>query len=94
MLQVVGIEAEHDKGAVSFDEAVGFLRKAAVRCIVYSSPSYAPGVKERWRILAPLSVNYPPEMREKLVARVKGLFAGEITDESFTPYRRVFCTAT
>ena len=82
VLKITGIEVEHDAGTVSFKEAVAVL--AGVRCIVYSSPSYVPGEKERWRALLPLSVNYPPEMREKLVARINGLFAGQLAPESFT----------
>ena len=42
-----------------------------------------PATKERWRILLPLSQNHPPETREKLVARINGLFGGKIAPESF-----------
>ena len=60
------------------------MRKAGIRSLLYTSPSYVPAIKERWRILVPLSQNHPPETREKLVARINGLFGGKIAPESFT----------
>ena len=83
VLRVTGVEAEHDKGSVTFDQAVAILRTAGVRGLVYTSPSYKPGNKERWRILAPSSYPLAPEQREKLVGRINGLFGGAIEDESF-----------
>ena len=83
VVQITGIEAEHDAGEISFDTAIAVMREARVRSLLYTSPSYVPATKERWRILAPLSQNYPPETREKLVARINGLFGGKIAPESF-----------
>ena len=51
--------------------------------MLYTSPHYVPATKERWRILVPLSQNRAPEMREKFVARINGLFGGKIAPESF-----------
>lgn len=82
--EISGVEGEHDTGEISFDDAVATMRQKQVRCIVYTSPSYVPGTKERWRVLAPLSRPYPPEWREKGVARLNGLFAGKLAGESFT----------
>ena len=65
VLQITGIEVEHDAGEISFDTAIAVMRKARVRSLLYTSPSYVPAIKERWRILVPLSQNYPPETREK-----------------------------
>ena len=55
VLQITGIEVEHDAGEIAFGTALATILKAGVRCILYTSPSYVPGVKERWRILLPLS---------------------------------------
>ena len=56
VLQITGIEVEHDAGEIAFGTALAtILRAGGVRCILYTSPSYVPGVKERWRILLPLS---------------------------------------
>ena len=60
------------------------MREARVRSLLYTSPSYMPASRERWRIVVPLSQNYPPETRDKLVARINGLFDGKIAPESFT----------
>ena len=83
VLQITGIEIEHDAGEISFDTAIAVMRKVRIRSLLYTSPSYVPATKERWRILMPLSQNYPAETREKLVARVNGLFGGKIAPESF-----------
>ena len=83
VLHVTGIETEHDAGEISFDTAIAVMREARVRSLLYTSPSYRPATKERWRILVPLSQNHPPETREKLVARINGLFGGKIAPESF-----------
>src|SRR4051812_32819707 len=60
------------------------MRKANIRSLLYTSPSYVPATSERWRILVPLSQNLAPGDREKFVARVNGLFGGKIAPESFT----------
>jgi uncharacterized protein DUF5906 len=81
--QITGIEVEHDKGEIAFDAAIAVLRTASLRALFYTSPSYVPATKERWRILLPLSQNHPPETRKILVARINGLFGGKLADESF-----------
>jgi Protein of unknown function (DUF3987) len=81
---ITGAEAEHDKGTVTFVQATAVLRKEKIRSVLYTSPSYQPGVKERWRILIPSSQHLAPAEREKLVARINGLFDGAIANESFT----------
>jgi hypothetical protein len=82
-LQISGVEVEHDSGEISFGTALATILKAQIRALLYTSPSYAPGEKERWRILVPLSQNREPEVREKFVARVNGLFGGKLAPESF-----------
>ena len=83
VVQITGIETEHDAGEILFDTAIAVMREARIRSLLYTSPSYMPATKERWRILVPLSQNHPPETREELVARINGLFAGKIAPESF-----------
>ena len=82
-LQITGIEVEHDDGEIAFGAALATVLNAGIRCILYTSPSYVPGQKERWRILVPLSQSREPEVREKLVARLNGLFGGKLAEESF-----------
>jgi putative DNA primase/helicase len=84
MLDLTGIEAEHDAGTMSFEAAVATLQAIRLRCIVYTTPSYQPGTKERWRVLAPLSESLPTTERAALVARLNGALGGVLADESFT----------
>ena len=66
VLQITGIEVEHDAGEISFDTAIAAMRKAGIRSLLYTSPSYVPATKERWRILVPLSQNHPPDDAGKI----------------------------
>jgi len=90
LLEITGIEVEHDAGEISFDTAVDVMRKASIRSLLYTSPSYIPEFKERWRILVPLSQNHPPENRERLVARINGLFDGKIAPKASCCRRLIF----
>jgi hypothetical protein len=81
--QITGIEVEHDNGEIAFDTALAAMRTTRLRALLYTSPSYAPAAKERWRILLPLSNSQPPDARRMLVARVNGLFGGKLAAESF-----------
>ena len=84
VLEISGLEGEHDKGTLSFADAVAALRKAGIRCIVYTSPSYVPGTKERWRVLVVLSQFHAPSFRVGLIARLNGILGGALAGESFT----------
>jgi AAA domain/Primase C terminal 2 (PriCT-2) len=81
--EITGIETDYDDGKISVDDAVAVMQKARLRCLIYPSVSHTLE-KPRWRILLPTSRNYPPAMREKLVARINGLFGGKLAGESFT----------
>jgi hypothetical protein len=75
LIAVSGIEADYDGEVVTIEEAVETLQKALVEAIVYTSPSnLVDGHGPRWRILAPLSREYPPEERGRFLARLGGLF--------------------
>ncbi len=82
--EISGLEGEHDKGSLSFADAVAALRKAGIRCIVYTSPSYVPDTKERWRVLVALSQFHAPSFRVGLIARLNGILGGALAGESFT----------
>lgn len=83
LIEISGIEAEHDAGTLSFDDMRAILVKANIRCLLYTTPSYVPEMKERWRILAPLSEHAAPELRKQFVARLNGVLAGALGWESF-----------
>ena len=81
---ISGVETDYDTGEISFEAAVETLQRARLRVMVYTSASYIPAIKERWRILAPMSKNLPGEQRRAMVARLNGLFGGKLANESFT----------
>jgi hypothetical protein len=83
LLEITGIEVDYDAGSLSFDEAIGRLRQAGIRAIIYTSASYAKGVKEKWRVLAPLSEPHPAADRDGFVAVLNGVLGGGIDPASF-----------
>ena len=96
ILEVTGIEAEHDLGTMPIDEANALLEKASIRALFY--PSWNDGVHKppkynggpRWRILAPLSKPVAPHLRAQLVARLNGVLGGILSGESFTTAQGYF----
>jgi Primase C terminal 2 (PriCT-2) len=80
--EISGIEVDYDDEKISFDDAIEIMRKADVRCLLYTSASHTPETP-RWRVLVPLSKNYPPASRAPMVGRVNGLFNGSLAPESF-----------
>jgi hypothetical protein len=80
--EITGIECDYDGEEIAFKSAIHTIRDAGIRALIYTSASHTEE-KPRWRILAPLSQNHPPETREKMVARLNGLFGGAFAPESF-----------
>lgn len=81
---IYGCEVEHDLANISFEEAVAVLKAANLRALIYTSPSYKPE-KPKWRALLPTSRPIPSDHQNKpFVARVNGIFAGQLSGESFT----------
>jgi hypothetical protein len=81
--EVTGVEIDHDSGRMPFDEAVQRLKNAGLRSLVYTSASYVKDEKEKWRVLAPLSVSTEPAARAELVAMLNGVLCGFAAPESF-----------
>jgi len=84
VLELHGLEGEHDKGTMTLDDAVARLSRAGIRFLIYTSPSYVPGTKERWRVLVPFSRALAPSLRVGLLARLNGILDGCLAPESFT----------
>jgi len=82
-LEITGIEIDYDGGETSFDEAVLRLTAAGLRALIYTSASYQRGVKEKWRVLCPLSQPLPPGDRVGLVGVLNGVLGGGIDPASF-----------
>ena len=83
VLAVTGIEADYDAEQISFEDAERMLSKANLLAILYTSPSYTDDAP-RWRVLCPLSQEYPPHQRDAFMARLNGLFGGVFSNESWT----------
>jgi hypothetical protein len=80
---ISGIEADYDGEEMSFDEVASVLIMEDVTSIVYTSPSHTEA-KPRWRVLCPLSLEYPPDQRSKFLGRLNGVFGGVFSVESWT----------
>jgi hypothetical protein len=88
-----GIEADYDGEKVSFDEALERLRKARLQSLLYTSPSHT-AAKPRWRIILPSSKALLPSQRRHLVARINGIFDGQLASESFVLSQSYFYGST
>jgi Primase C terminal 2 (PriCT-2) len=82
VIEISGVECDYDDEMISFDDAVEIMRKANVRCLLYTSASHTPEAP-RWRVLVPFSKDYPPASRAPMVGRINGLFNGSLAPESF-----------
>lgn len=80
---ITGIECDYDGKEVDIVDGAMALRRAGIRALVFSSPSYTPAAP-KWRVLCPTSRELPPDMRADLVAKVNGVLGGILAKESFT----------
>jgi hypothetical protein len=80
--EITGIEVDYDGEQISFEQARDRIRDAGIRALLYTSASHTKE-KPRWRILVPLSKDYPPASRAPMVGRINGLFNGSLAPESF-----------
>jgi hypothetical protein len=83
VISISGIEADYDGKKISIAEAEKIIRRARVRTLLYTSPSYTVA-EPKWRLLLPTSDELLPGEHARLVARVNGLFGGIFASESFT----------
>ena len=83
VLRISGVEVDYDGETISIEIATATTTAAHLRALLYTSPSHSAD-RPRWRILLPTSRPLTPAERTKLVARVNGLFDGQLAPESFT----------
>jgi len=81
--RVTGVEVDYDRGEISPDEARDTLEANGIAGLVYTTPSHTDA-EPRWRIICPLSRAKGPHLRARYVARLNGLFDGQLAGESFT----------
>jgi hypothetical protein len=89
MVAITGIEGDYDGEEVDPQDAVERLREHDIEAIVYTSPSHKP-MKPRWRVICPLSREYPAMDRDTLVSRLNGALGGILEPESFTRSQSYF----
>ncbi|MBV8589346.1 MAG: DUF3987 domain-containing protein [Acetobacteraceae bacterium] len=80
---ITGVEADYDGEEITFEAALELLEKQGIAAILYTSPSHTEA-KPRFRVVAPVSEELPPDKRAHLVGRLNGLFRGAFSAESFT----------
>jgi hypothetical protein len=88
VLRITGIEADYDAKLInghrlSFVDGAATLKVAGILAIIYTSPSHTEDVP-KWRILCPLSRDYPPSERDRFMARLNGVFQNAFAPESWT----------
>ena len=83
MISITGVEVDYDAGRITPEQARDTLADADLAGLVYTTPSHTNDAP-RWRIICPTSKAILPANRNKLVARLNGLFNGELAGESFT----------
>jgi hypothetical protein len=83
VMKITGAEVDYDGEKIPFEDAVATIARARLKALLYTSPSHT-AAKPRWRVILPASQPLPPTERKKLVARVNGLFDGQLGNESFT----------
>ena len=82
VLHISGVEGDHDSGQIAPGVAAQMLQAAGVAGIVYTTASHRPEFP-RWRVLVPVSQNYPVTARWELVSRLNNIFKGTFAAESF-----------
>jgi hypothetical protein len=83
VISISGIELDYDAKRMTLDEGIAIAEQVGLQALFYTSASYSDAAP-KWRTLLPTSQPVPPGEREKLVARVNGLFGGVFAPESFT----------
>ena len=73
VLEISGIEGEHDKGTLRSPMRSRRLRKAGIRCLLYTSPSYVPGDQGTLAGSGAAVAIHAPSLRVGLVARLNGI---------------------
>ena len=83
VIEITGVELDYDVKQMTFDAAIATVRRAGLRALLYTSPSYTDE-QPKWRVILPTSQQLPPAERGRLLARINGVLGGVASIESFT----------
>ncbi len=81
VLEVFGIEGDHDSGTTTPEQAIAALEAHHLRALVYTSWSHTAATP-RWRVLLPLARPVAPAERLALAEALNGLLDGCLAPES------------
>jgi len=85
VLRISGVVADYDGELITPQEAAERLDKAGVAGLIYTSPSHMLNEHgPRWRVVCPFRAELPQDDHYHMIARLNGLFDGELASESFT----------
>ncbi|MEM5461407.1 AAA family ATPase [Paraburkholderia phytofirmans] len=82
ILAISGLEGDYDDEQVSIPQAADRLAALGIEALFYSSGSHTRA-KPRWRVVVPLSREYAPTERKRLMAVLNGALGGVLAGESF-----------
>ena len=83
LLEVFGVEGDHDAGTMQPDEAADLLQQAGLEALVLPTASHTPAAPH-WRVLCPLARPVSKAERTDYVAALNGVLKGSLARESFT----------
>jgi hypothetical protein len=81
--RITGVEGDYDDEEISLDEAKQRAAQSELFILLYTSPGCMPE-HPRWRVLCPFSEDLPPDQRDRMMARLNGVFGGIFAPESWT----------
>jgi hypothetical protein len=81
-IAISGVEGDYDDGLIAISTAVATLKHAGLCGIIYTTRRHEDA-RPRWRVLCPLSKEYPPAERERFLNRLNGVFGGVFAPESW-----------
>jgi hypothetical protein len=85
ILRFSGAVADYDKEQITPEEAAERASKAGIITLVYPTPSHmVDGHGPRWRLVCPFRREQDRNGHYQMIARLNGLFGGDLAPESFT----------
>ena len=81
-----GLEGDYDNQELEMEQAAEMLQEAGIKCALYPSPSWNPGLP-KWRVIVPFSTPVTTgheKFRTRMMNRINGVLGGVLAGESWT----------